>query len=631
MSTNQKNLLLAVHDLVVINLTLYISLLLRFGIALPKQYSERLFSTCAIYSLCYMFSLAIFGIYKRIWRYASIREAVLLGLSILLGATAATTLTLFVDRSLLLPRSVIALQFLMAGILIAGSRLGLKLGIVRRVQAHFSREIKKNVIIAGAGDAGAMILKEIHKHIELGIKVLGLVDDDRTKLGKEVYGAKVLGTTEDLEDILKAHPVDEVIIAMPTAPGTVVRRIVNACNSQSVKTTILPAIFELVTGDVSISHLLDVQVEDLLRREPIRIANDEIAEYLDHKRVLVTGGAGSIGSEICRQVARFQPDLIAVFDNSENNLYRLELEMKQKYPHVTFIPVIGSIQDRARVGQVFGHLRPHVVFHAAAHKHVPMMEYNPCEAVKNNIFGTKIVAQAADRYRVERFVLISTDKAVNPTNVMGATKRAAEMVVQYMNEHSSTRFMAVRFGNVLGSDGSVVPLFKKQIAEGGPITVTHPEVTRYFMTIPEACQLVLQAGAIGEGGEVLLLDMGEPTKIKDLAEDLIRFSGYELGRDIEIKYIGLRPGEKLYEELLLDEENTTATRHEKIYIANLAKYDVNKFTSILAELQTASQGGNEEAVRLMLEELVETYHPAETPAALVAVGSDSWEEPTASG
>ena len=492
-----------------------------------------------------------------------------------------------------------------------------------RLRSLISRGAKKTVIIVGAGDTGAMILKEIQKHTELGIRVLGLVDDDKTKLGKEVYDAKVLGTTQDLGDILRGYPVDEVIIAMPKAPDTTIRRIINASNSKSVKTTIFPATFELESGDVSTSHLREVQVEDLLRREPLRIATDEIAEYLEHKRILITGGAGTIGSELSRQVAGFQPDLIAAFDNSENNLYRLELEMRQKYPKITFIPVIGSIQDRARVGQVFGHLRPHVVFHAAAHKHVPMMEYNPCEAVKNNIFGTKIVAEAADRYRVKRFVLISTDKAVNPTNVMGATKRVAEMVVQYMNEHSSTRFMAVRFGNVLGSDGSVVPLFKKQIAEGGPVTVTHPEVTRYFMTIPEACQLVLQAGAIGEGGEVLLLDMGEPTKVKDIAEDLIRFSGYEPGRDIEIKYIGLRPGEKLYEELLLDEENTTATRHEKIHIANLAKYDVDKFTRILAELETASQEGSDEAVRFMLEELVETYHPAETPAGLVAVASDS--------
>ena len=623
MSTNHKNILLAIYDLSIVNLTLYLSLLVRFGTGSPSRYSDRLSLICAIYSLSYVFSLVAFGMYRRIWRYASIREAVFLGLSILLGATAATTLTLFLDRSLLLPRSVIALQFLMAGILIAGSRLGMKLGIIDRIRANFSREIKKTVIVAGAGDAGAMILKEIHKHSELGINVLGLVDDDRSKLGKEVYGAKILGTTEELESILRAYPVDEVIIAMPSAPGTTVRRIVNACNAQSVKTTILPALFELVSGEVSIGHLRDVQVEDLLRREPVRISMEEIAEYLDHKRILVTGGAGSIGSELCRQIARFQPDLIAVLDNSENNLYRLELEMKQKYPDVNFIPVIGSIQDRARVDHVFRRLRPHVVFHAAAHKHVPMMEYNPCEAVKNNIFGTKIVAEAADKYRAERFVLISTDKAVNPTNVMGATKRAAEMVVQYMNEHSSTRFMAVRFGNVLGSDGSVVPLFKKQIAEGGPVTVTHPEVTRYFMTIPEACQLVLQAGAIGEGGEVLLLDMGEPTKIKDLAEDLIRFSGFEPGRDIEIKYIGLRPGEKLYEELLLDEENTTATWHEKIYIANLARYDVDKSTRLLAELETASREGRDEAIRYLLEELVETYHPSETPAALVAVVGDN--------
>jgi FlaA1/EpsC-like NDP-sugar epimerase len=323
-------------------------------------------------------------------------------------------------------------------------------------------------------------------------------------------------------------------------------------------------------------------------------------------------------------VARFEPECIAVFDYCENNLYRLELEMRQRYPNIPFVPLIGSIQDQIRVSQVFARLRPHVVFHAAAHKHVPMMEHNPCEAVKNNIFGTKIVAQATDRYKAERFVLISTDKAVNPTNVMGATKRAAEMIVQYMNEHSSTRFMAVRFGNVLGSDGSVVPLFKRQIAEGGPVTVTHPEVTRYFMTIPEACQLVLQAGAIGEGGEVMLLDMGEPTKIKDLAEDLIRFSGFEPGRDIEIEYIGLRPGEKLFEELLLDEENTSATRHEKIYIANLAQYDMDKLTAILAELEKAGKSGSEAHVRLILQELVGTYHPGETPRPLVAVAGDWW-------
>jgi FlaA1/EpsC-like NDP-sugar epimerase len=485
------------------------------------------------------------------------------------------------------------------------------------------RGSKKTVIVAGAGDAGAMILKELHKDTGLGIRVLGFVDDDRAKLSKEVYGAKVLGTTEDLEDILKAYSVDEVIIVMPTAPGTTVRRLVNACSAQSVKTTILPAILELASGNVSISHLRAVQVEDLLRRGPIRIDSDEVAEYLNYRRILITGGAGSIGSEICRQVARFQPDLIAVFDNSENNLYRLELEMRKKYPDVTFAPLIGSIQDRCRVDQVFRRLRPHVVFHAAAHKHVPMMEYNPSEAVKNNIFGTKIVAEVADRHRVERFVLISTDKAVNPANVMGATKRAAEMVVQYMNEQSPTRFMAVRFANVLGSDGSVVPLFKKQIAEGGPVTITHPEVTRYFMTITEACQLVLQAGAIGKGGEVMILDMGQPTRIKDLAEDLIRFSGYEPGRDIEIKYIGLRPGERLSEELLLDEESSTATRHEKIYIANLAKYDVDKFISILAELETASREGRDRAVRLMLEELIETYHPGETPVALVTARLDS--------
>ncbi len=621
MSSNNKNLLLALCDFVIVNLAVYIGIVVRFGVV-PRQFADRLLHICLIHSLAYMFSLFAFGMYRRIWRYASIREGALLGLSLLLGATASTTLTLFIDRSLILPRSVIAIQFLLSGILIVGVRLSIKFGILQRVRSYFSRDIKKNVIVAGAGDAGALILKEIQKHTELGIRVYGLVDDDRDKLGRELYGAKVLGTTEDLPKLLETHAIDEVIIAMPSAPGTAVRRIVNACKEESVKTTILPALFEIVSGNVSVNQLRNVELEDLLRREPIRIASGEIAAYLENKRVLVTGGAGSIGSEICRQVARFKPEFIAVFDNSENNLYRLELEMNQRYPDIRFVPLIGSIQDQARVAQVFVQLRPHVVFHAAAHKHVPMMEHNPCEAVKNNIFGTRTVAQAADRYKVERFVLISTDKAVNPTNVMGATKRAAEMVLQYMNEHSATRFMAVRFGNVLGSDGSVVPLFKRQIAAGGPVTVTHPEVTRYFMTIPEACQLVLQAGAIGEGGEVLLLDMGEPTKIKDLAEDLIRFSGFEPGRDIEIEYIGLRPGEKLFEELLLDEENTTATRHEKIFIANLAHYDMGKLAAILAELERAGKSGNEEHVRLILQELVTTYHPVETPASLVAVSGE---------
>lgn len=621
MSSNKKNLFLALCDFAIVNLALYIGLVMRFE-TIPRPFADRLLHMCVIYSLAYMLSLAAFGMYRRIWRYASIREGVLLGLSLLLGATASTTLTLFIDRNLILPRSVIAIQFLLSGTLITGTRLSIKFDILERLRSYLSQDIKKNVIVVGAGDAGALILKEIQKHAELGIRVCGLVDDDKAKLGRELYGAKVLGSTEDLPRILKTRPIDEVIIAMPSAPGTAVRRIVSACKEEAVKTTILPALFEIVSGNASVSQLRKVELEDLLRREPIRIAGDEIAEYLHRKRVLVTGGAGSIGSEICRQVARFDPECIAVFDYCENNLYRLELEMKRRYPHVPFVPLIGSIQDETRVLQVFAGLRPHVVFHAAAHKHVPMMEHNPCEAVKNNVFGTKIVAQAADRYKVERFVLISTDKAVNPTNVMGATKRAAEMVVQYMDEHSATRFMAVRFGNVLGSDGSVVPLFKKQIAEGGPVTVTHPEVTRYFMTIPEACQLVLQAGAIGEGGEVLLLDMGEPTKIKDLAEDLIRFSGFEPGRDIEIEYIGLRPGEKLFEELLLDEENTTATRHEKIYVANLAQYDMDKLTSILAELGKAGESGNEEHVRLILQELVGTYHPAETAMPLVAVAGE---------
>ncbi|NLK08220.1 MAG: polysaccharide biosynthesis protein [Firmicutes bacterium] len=618
MAEKNKNRLLAAYDLLAINLSLYIAFALRFEGIIPRPYRDNLTALAIIYTISYMLPLVIFGAYRRIWRYASLRETVLLSLAIVLGTTASNTVVLFVDRTLLLPRSIIALQFLIAGISIAGMRILIRVNLIGRIRSHFVQEIKKHVVVIGAGDAGALLLREINKHTELGIKVHGILDDDDSKQDKNIYGVRVIGTTKDLPSILKERRIDEVIIAMPSAPGTVIRRIMNICNKAQVKTTTLPAIFELVSGNVSINHLRSVKLEDLLKREPVRIANDEIAQYLTGKRVLVTGGAGSIGSEICRQVAKFHPAFIAVFEHCENSLYRLELEMKKKHPDVTFLPVMGSIQDAARVDQVFGSLRPQVIFHAAAHKHVPMMEYNPCEAVKNNVFGTRTVAKTADKYQAARFVLISTDKAVNPTNVMGATKRAAEMVMQDMDKHSQTRFMAVRFGNVLGSDGSVVPLFRKQIQEGGPVTVTHPDVTRYFMTIPEACQLVLQAGALGEGGEVMLLDMGEPTKIKDLAEDLIRFSGLEPGRDIEIEYIGLRPGEKLFEELLLDEENTSATRHEQIYVANLAGYNVEEFTSIMEELQEIAAVGNEEGVRQALQQLTKTYVPEEVPVSLVA-------------
>lgn len=621
------NSVLLVYDLLSVNVALYAGLLLRFGSAIPARYLSDSYLLIAVTTTAYLLAFAVFHMYDRVWRYASFRELFLLSCSILSGAVGMVGILWIVDRTLVLPRSVIALQFFISGGMVGGIRLFLRAGVHERLRNRKIPVLRRRALIVGGGDAGALIIKELQKHrATLGVQICGIIDDDPHKLGREIYGVKVLDTTANLKKWIRQEKIDDVIIAMPSAPGTAVRRILQACEGENVQTRILPGLYELATGEVSVSHLREVRLEDLLRREPIHIDTKEVSEYLTGKRVMVTGGAGSIGSELCRQIARFDPEFIMVFDYNENALYKLELEMKNTFPRVTFLPVIGSIQDTTRLDQVFRQFSPQVVFHAAAHKHVPMMEHNPGEAIKNNIFGTKNVAEAADRYGVEKFVLISTDKAVNPTNVMGATKRAAEMVIESLNDRSKTQFVAVRFGNVLGSNGSVVPLFKKQIEAGGPVTVTHPEVTRYFMTIPEACQLVLQAGAIGRGGEVMVLDMGEPVKIDDLARDLIRFSGLEPGKDIEIRYIGLRPGEKLYEELLADEENTTATKHKKIFTANLSRCDESLLAAMLGRLRMVADSGDGKLIRQTLQELVDTYHPVsadvtENTAAAAAEGT----------
>ena len=542
MALTRINVLLAVYDVLVVNVALYLGFWLRFEGRIPGVFTDEMPFLFLLTSMAYLASFVVFRMYDKVWRYASIREMLFLGTSIFFGSAGTLTLIHFIHRSLIVPRSVIAFQILLTGFLLGGARLALKIGVVERFRAWRARKGKKRAILVGAGDAGAMIMKELNRHPELGISVQAIVDDDPGKLNKVVYGVKVVADTTSLPQLITQRNISEVIIAMPSAPGAAIRRVVNLCQDTGVKIKVLPGLYELVDGKATIGQLREVQIEDLLHRDPIRLDTGGIRQFLSGKRIIVTGGGGSIGSELCRQIAKFDPQLLVILDHSENNLYHIELELRKTRPNLQFYPVIASIQDARRIDGVFKQVQPHVVFHAAAHKHVPMMEYNPGEAIKNNVFGTKIVAEAASRYQAEKFVLISTDKAVNPTNVMGATKRLAEMVIQSINETSSTEFVAVRFGNVLGSAGSVVPLFKRQIAEGGPVTVTHPEMTRYFMTIPEACQLVLQAGHLGRGGQVMVLDMGEPVKIKQLAEDLIRFSGLEPGRDIEIQYVGLRPG-----------------------------------------------------------------------------------------
>ena len=570
-------------------------------------------------------SYAAFGLYDKLWQFASVRE--------LVAIAEAGTVASVGDYVLLhliqgpgFPRSVTLLMWMFNIGLAGGLRL---LARLRREWILTSRSGARSLgrsasgasmrgsrgsgweggqarraLIIGAGEAGMIVAKELRTHPELGYDVVGFVDDDRSKQGYMLAGLRVLGTRRDLAALVGRHDVDEIIIAMPSAPGRVVKEIVAACEGLGTRVKTLPGVYELIDGKVDVSRIRDVQIEDLLRREEIKVDLEKIGGYLTGRRVLVTGAGGSIGQELCRQIARFQPENLVLLGHAENDIYDIDLELRETYPGLHVVPVIGDIRDAARMESVFGRHRPDVVFHAAAHKHVPLMEMHPEEAINNNVFGTWNVATAADRHAASRFVLISTDKAVNPVSIMGSTKRAAELLIQALDKHSKTRFMAVRFGNVLGSRGSVIPLFKRQIAAGGPITVTHPDMVRYFMTIPEAVQLVIQAAAMGEGGEVFVLDMGEPVRIVDLARDLVRLSGLDPDRDIEIKFTGVRPGEKLFEELLTAEEGTVATCHERIFIArSTAALDgsVEAFLETCRELAAGGESGGAQFVNWVRE------------------------------
>ena len=463
-------------------------------------------------------------------------------------------------------------------------------------------------MIVGAGTSGSVILKEMTTSSLVNGCVVCFVDDDKNKAGKFLNGVPVAGNRNDIPRLAEEYKIDEIYIAIPSASAKERKAIIEICRETGCQVKILPGIYQLINGEVSIAKLRNVEIEDLLGRDPIRVNLDEIMGYVSGKVVLVTGGGGSIGSELCRQVASHNPKQLIIFDIYENNAYDIQLELKEKYPDLDLVVLIGSVRNTHRIETVFEQYRPDIVYHAAAHKHVPLMEDSPNEAIKNNVFGTYKTAKAADKYGTKRFVLISTDKAVNPTNIMGASKRMCEMVVQMMNARSKTDFVAVRFGNVLGSNGSVIPLFKKQIEQGGPVTVTHPDIIRYFMTIPEAVSLVLQAGAYAKGGEIFVLDMGEPMKILDLAKNLIRLSGYTPDVDIPIVFTGLRPGEKLYEELLMNEEGMQDTPNKLIHIGKPIEFDMERFEGQLEELYvTANEDGD--GIREDVMRIVGTYHP----------------------
>ena len=603
MKAGLRKILMAILDIGIINISLYLSFSLRFENKIPLQYITLFRETHVVVTVIALCSFIFFNLYNRIWKYASVNELIAIVLATSFSSLTVLGYTFMISKTF--PRSIYILFWLLLTTFIGGSRFVLRTfnGVTPMLRRP---EGVRNVMVIGAGEAGSMVIQEFKRHPDLKMRPVVLIDDDVNKHGMRIHGVRVFGGRHIIPEMVQKKNIKEIVIAMPSIDRLQIREIVNICSETKCKLRILPGVYELLDGKVSVKRLRDVKIEDLLGREPVKINLEEISEYLKDKVVLVTGGGGSIGSELCRQIARFKPKELLIFDISENNIYNLEFDLKNLFPDLKYTALIGSIRDRARLEYIFDKYRPNVVFHAAAHKHVPLMELNATEAIKNNVFGTLNVAELADKYNAERFTLISTDKAVNPTNIMGASKRIAEIIIQMMSMKSSTVFSAVRFGNVLGSEGSVVPLFKKQIESGGPVTVTHPEVIRYFMTIPEAVQLVIQAGAMAKGGEIFILDMGEPVKIADLARDMIRLSGLEPDVDIEIEYIGLRPGEKLYEELLLNEEGITATKYKKIYIAKPTFHNGETFEKELSNLKELLFNSNAE-VKDVIKRLVPNY------------------------
>ena len=591
-------------DSLIVLVVPFLAVALRFEGELPDQFVGILVRYAPMIVLSRLIVFYWLGVYSRIWRYAGMREWLII--------TAAVTISSFllvigqVAAGEGVPLSIHILSWLLNILLAGGSRFAI------RVYAHYVRHYRnlnpfkclRNVLVVGAGDAGALIAWELLNLPQQPYRLVGFIDDDPEKHGNFLYGAKVLGGREQIPTAVAQLGVEQIVIAMSAVEGRTIRELVRICQATKCEVKIAPDVYELDEGRVTVHQLRPVQVEDLLRRPPVELDMEGIAAYLAGKRVLVTGAGGSIGSELCRQIAKLAPEELVLLGKGENSIYEIDQEIRFKYPHIKTAPVIADVRDAGSLDALFAQYKPQVVFHAAAHKHVPLMEIYPTEAVKNNIFGSKNVAETAARHNSETFIMISTDKAVNPTSVMGATKRVAEMIIQNMNGKSRTRYAAVRFGNVLGSRGSVIPLFKKQIAWGGPVTVTDPGMTRYFMTIPEASQLVLQAGVLASSGEVFVLDMGQPVKILTMAEDLIRLSGLEPYKDIDIQFCGLRPGEKLYEELLTAEEGTKATKYEKIFAAALQKVDGRYLHQQLERLR---QETDNEAIIGILKDLLPTF------------------------
>lgn len=622
---------IVIYDFITISFSYLFGLLLRFDFKfteIPISYLIAYYKLIVPYALVSIIIYWFFKMYKSVWRFASYTELK----NIVIATTICGILNFIVTRvfGARMPYSFHIVGYVMQLIFAVAIRFIYRFGLlIKNGKRNYKN--RTNVMLIGAGDAGLQILRDINNNIESNAKVVCIIDDNTNKLGRFIEGVPVVGTRDDILNSVEKYEVNQICYAIPSATSKQKRDILSICKETNCEIKVLPGIQQIVNGDVSISSMKSVAIEDLLGRDVVKVNNDEIFDFINNKTILVTGGGGSIGSELCRQIASHNPKQLLIFDIYENNAYDIEQELKRKYPELNLVTLIGSVRDSKRVDNVFETYKPDVVYHAAAHKHVPLMETSPCEAIKNNTIGTFKVAYAAVKYGVKRFVLISTDKAVNPTNIMGASKRMCEMVIQTFDKliknkttdklsivedcfsevsskdlQNKTEFVAVRFGNVLGSNGSVIPLFKKQIEAGGPVTVTHPDIIRYFMTIPEAVSLVLQAGVYAKGGEIFVLDMGEPVKIDTLARNLIKLSGFKPDEDIKITYTGLRPGEKLYEEKLMAAEGNTKTANDLIYIGKPLEINEDEFLNNLKDLYITSNN-NDPKIKDVVARIVTTY------------------------
>ncbi|KPJ56494.1 hypothetical protein AMJ49_04750 [Parcubacteria bacterium DG_74_2] len=612
-----RALFFVVSDIVLISLSVYLGFVLRFEGQIPQQYLAKIGSfscleTVIVLALVfYLFAFYFFKLYSFSWSYVSVQELVSL-------IKAATLAFLFLVISFYIfqkepvfhgfPRSTLFISYFLILLFCNGIRFS------KRVYLQFfqksSQKEKNPTLIVGAGDAGEQILRSILSSPLSSYLPVGFVDDDKFKQGSLIHGIKVLGGIEEIPRLVNNYKIEEMIIALPSAGRSTIKKAVELGRQAGLKKIkIIPSITEIINGQVSIKNIRELQVEDLLGREPVSIDTNLIRDFIKNKRIFVTGAAGSIGSELCRQIAKFSPSLLLILDQDETGIFDISKEIREKFSRLDVRESVGNICDKVKIDRILEEFRPQIIFHAAAYKHVPLMELHSEEAVKNNIFGTKILAEKALNQGIEKFIFISTDKAINPTSVMGATKRIGEMICQALNKKSATNFISLRFGNVLNSRGSVIPIFRKQIKKGGPVEITHPDMKRYFMLTSEACLLVMQAGAMGRGGEVLILDMGEPVKILDLAKEMIRLSGLEPDKDVPIVFTGTRPGEKFFEEILTAEEGTTATQNQKIFMAKLSEVDEEKLSFNLERLKQAVENSDKQEIKTILKELIPSYRP----------------------